>query len=110
MASSLTKVHAHGQLSYIKAFVACIVHVHFIRGVKQRLYMYILSPTLHKLYSFFCLDVGDMLLSAVTSACNALISSEQQLNQFDTQAGDGDCGSTLKLGAKGKTAAATVAT
>ena len=42
-----------------------------------------------------------MLEKAVTSACEALIAHETELNEFDTQAGDGDCGSTFKLGAKG---------
>ena len=35
-------------------------------------------------------------------ACIALIGCEQELNQLDTQAGDGDCGSTLRRGASGQ--------
>uniref|UniRef100_A0A0B7AWN0 Triokinase/FMN cyclase n=1 Tax=Arion vulgaris TaxID=1028688 RepID=A0A0B7AWN0_9EUPU len=41
-----------------------------------------------------------LVFKAVTSACQKLIDMEKELNDLDTQSGDGDCGSTLKLGAK----------
>ncbi|KAF7198533.1 Dihydroxyacetone kinase [Pseudocercospora fuligena] len=36
----------------------------------------------------------------ITSACNALISSEPTITEYDTIVGDGDCGYTLRDGAK----------
>ncbi|KAH9509125.1 hypothetical protein Btru_049123 [Bulinus truncatus] len=37
---------------------------------------------------------------ALRNACEQLIAMEKTLNELDTQSGDGDCGSTLALGAK----------
>ena len=34
--------------------------------------------------------------------CNALVASEEELNELDRGSGDGDCGSTLKGGAEGE--------
>ncbi|XP_002131279.2 triokinase/FMN cyclase [Ciona intestinalis] len=45
------------------------------------------------------LQVGHALIEAITLACQSLISNEAFLNDLDTSAGDGDCGSTLKRGA-----------
>lgn len=42
----------------------------------------------------------DLFLHALQTACQAIISSEGQLNKLDKEAGDGDCGSTLKRGAE----------
>ena len=39
-------------------------------------------------------------LKAVTFACEAIISCEDQLNTMDSGSGDSDCGSTLKRGAE----------
>jgi len=39
------------------------------------------------------------ILSVIKQACNGLIQNEQYLNELDTSAGDGDCGTTLKRGA-----------
>ena len=38
----------------------------------------------------------------LSSICTALVSAEDELNQLDRGCGDGDCGSTLKAGAEGK--------
>ena len=40
------------------------------------------------------------LLKAVTFACEAVMSCEDQLNTMDSGSGDSDCGSTLKRGAE----------
>ena len=40
--------------------------------------------------------------TAISSACQAIIRSEVELNELDTQCGDGDCGATLKGGAEGR--------
>ncbi|KAH9509117.1 hypothetical protein Btru_049098 [Bulinus truncatus] len=37
---------------------------------------------------------------ALRNACEQLVAMEKTLNELDTQSGDGDCGSTLALGAK----------
>ena len=42
----------------------------------------------------------EALSKAVTFACEALISCEDQLNTMDSGSGDSDCGSTLKRGAE----------
>lgn len=42
----------------------------------------------------------ECLKAAVKSACNAVISATEELNRLDGTAGDGDCGSTLKIGAE----------
>ena len=42
-----------------------------------------------------------MLQKAVTFLSEALGNCEKHLNEFDTQAGDGDCGSTFKRGTDG---------
>ncbi len=42
----------------------------------------------------------EALLKAVTFACEAVISCEDQLNLMDSGSGDSDCGSTLKRGAE----------
>ncbi|KXS98483.1 hypothetical protein AC578_2615 [Pseudocercospora eumusae] len=36
----------------------------------------------------------------ITTACNALITSEPQITSYDTLVGDGDCGHTLRTGAE----------
>ncbi len=43
-----------------------------------------------------------MLHKALRNICEALGKCEAQLNQLDTQSGDGDCGTTLKRGTDGK--------
>lgn len=40
----------------------------------------------------------------VTAGCKSLIAAEPQITKFDTIAGDGDCGETLKAGAQAVTA------
>ena len=40
--------------------------------------------------------------TAILAACDALISSEELLNELDRGSGDGDCGKTMKRGAQGK--------
>ncbi|KAH9456757.1 hypothetical protein Pst134EB_012959 [Puccinia striiformis f. sp. tritici] len=42
-----------------------------------------------------------LFIKAVQSACKALISAEPEITKYDTIAGDGDCGLTLKSGAEG---------
>ena len=42
----------------------------------------------------------EALLKAVTFACEAIMSCEEQLNIMDSGSGDSDCGSTLKRGAE----------
>ena len=42
----------------------------------------------------------EALLKAVTFACEAVMSCEDQLNTMDSGSGDSDCGSTLKRGAE----------
>ncbi|XP_067136567.1 triokinase/FMN cyclase-like isoform X1 [Centruroides vittatus] len=49
-----------------------------------------------KLSPFGC----DLFNHALQTACQAIISSERQLNELDKEGGDGDCGSTLKRGAE----------
>lgn len=44
-------------------------------------------------------ETSALVYKAVKGLCDALIANESQLNELDTQAGDGDCGSTLKTGA-----------
>jgi dihydroxyacetone kinase len=46
-----------------------------------------------------------LFIKAVQSACQALISAEPEITKYDTIAGDGDCGLTLKSGAEGILAA-----
>nr|CAB3266978.1 triokinase/FMN cyclase-like [Phallusia mammillata] len=46
-----------------------------------------------------CDPTINAVLKAITNACQALIANEVQLNELDTLAGDGDCGSTIKRGA-----------
>ena len=48
------------------------------------------------------LVIGQMMRRCLLSICTALISAEDELNQLDRGSGDGDCGSTLKPGAEGK--------
>ena len=43
-----------------------------------------------------------MLHKALSNICEALGKCEAQLNQLDTQSGDGDCGTTLKRGTDGE--------
>ncbi|XP_077973619.1 triokinase/FMN cyclase-like isoform X1 [Styela clava] len=43
--------------------------------------------------------VCEAVLSALERACHALMKNEQYLNELDTSAGDGDCGTTFKRGA-----------
>ncbi|BFZ07456.1 hypothetical protein BsWGS_10495 [Bradybaena similaris] len=45
------------------------------------------------------LESASLVFKAVQSACQRLVSMEKELNDLDTQSGDGDCGSTLTLGA-----------
>ena len=40
------------------------------------------------------------MIKAVTFACEAVMSCEDQLNIMDSGSGDSDCGSTLKRGAE----------
>lgn len=47
-------------------------------------------------------DEAEKLRAAITAACLALTEAESNLNQLDSGAGDGDCGSTLARGAKGE--------
>ncbi|OAV92706.1 hypothetical protein PTTG_09796 [Puccinia triticina 1-1 BBBD Race 1] len=43
----------------------------------------------------------ELFIKAVQSACKALIAAEPEITKYDTIAGDGDCGQTLKNGAEG---------
>ena len=45
---------------------------------------------------------------AVAAACEAVVAAEPEITRFDTIAGGGDAGLTLKAGAEGKKAAALV--
>ena len=47
----------------------------------------------------------EALLKAVTFACEAVMSCEEQLNTMDSGSGDSDCGTTLKRGAEALLAA-----
>lgn len=49
------------------------------------------------------LTVSDpaLFIEVVKSVCQALISAEPEITKYDTIAGDGDCGLTLKCGAQG---------
>ena len=38
----------------------------------------------------------------VVSICKSLTDAQEELNDLDRGSGDGDCGSTLKAGAKGQ--------
>ncbi|KAG0145906.1 hypothetical protein CROQUDRAFT_658166 [Cronartium quercuum f. sp. fusiforme G11] len=42
-----------------------------------------------------------LFVKAVKAACEALIAAEPEITKYDTIAGDGDCGHTLKAGASG---------
>ncbi|XP_076464417.1 triokinase/FMN cyclase-like [Babylonia areolata] len=46
-------------------------------------------------------EEGGLLQSMVRAACQAVLRSEPTLNMLDTEAGDGDCGSTMARGARG---------
>ena len=43
-----------------------------------------------------------MLYDMIKLSMERLIASENELNDLDKESGDGDCGSTLARGAKGK--------
>ncbi|CAD7699261.1 unnamed protein product [Ostreobium quekettii] len=43
---------------------------------------------------------GQLMETAITAVCDALIDSEADLNAWDSQAGDGDCGLTMRKGAE----------
>ncbi|XP_050407646.1 triokinase/FMN cyclase [Patella vulgata] len=45
-------------------------------------------------------DYGNLLFDIIQNVCKSLISSENRLNMLDTQAGDGDCGTTVTRGAQ----------
>ncbi|KAK6183653.1 hypothetical protein SNE40_011087 [Patella caerulea] len=45
-------------------------------------------------------DYGNLLFEIIENVCKSLISSENRLNMLDTQAGDGDCGTTVTRGAQ----------
>uniref|UniRef100_A0A2C9M2E0 Triokinase/FMN cyclase n=1 Tax=Biomphalaria glabrata TaxID=6526 RepID=A0A2C9M2E0_BIOGL len=47
-----------------------------------------------------CNKSSDRVYKALRNACEQLVAMEKELNELDTQSGDGDCGSTLALGAK----------
>lgn len=40
-------------------------------------------------------------MRAIKKACQALAKAEPEITKYDTVAGDGDCGTTLKAGAEG---------
>ena len=42
-----------------------------------------------------------VMKKAVQKACQALVETEQHLNNLDAGAGDGDCGTTMADGAQG---------
>lgn len=46
------------------------------------------------------LKAGSGFIPAIERACNAVIKAEPEITRFDTVAGDGDCGLTLKAGAE----------
>lgn len=50
----------------------------------------------------FFTDTSALIYSALKAACKKLVSREKELNDLDTQSGDGDCGSTIALGANGE--------
>ena len=45
---------------------------------------------------------GQIFKRCVVRLCNELIKKEEELNELDRRSGDGDCGSTLRLGAEGR--------
>ncbi|XP_025105871.1 triokinase/FMN cyclase-like [Pomacea canaliculata] len=45
-------------------------------------------------------ETADLVYDIVQNVSEALLAAEQHLNSLDTQAGDGDCGSTLARGAR----------
>lgn len=49
----------------------------------------------------FVVEDPQLFIAAVTAACQALIAAEPEITKYDTIAGDGDCGETLKAGATG---------
>ncbi|KAK9867896.1 hypothetical protein WJX84_007686 [Apatococcus fuscideae] len=51
--------------------------------------------------------LGQRLERSIQAACSAVIESADQLDAWDSKVGDGDCGSTLRLGADAVAAAAT---
>ena len=44
---------------------------------------------------------ADVVRKILELAATSLINMEDQLNQLDSECGDGDCGSTHAIGAKG---------
>ena len=48
-------------------------------------------------------DGAEVMRQVIAAACLALISQMDELNELDSDSGDGDCGSTLADGARGKT-------
>ncbi|KFD51442.1 hypothetical protein M514_07655 [Trichuris suis] len=44
-------------------------------------------------------SMANVIGKALTGVCSAIIANEQTLNELDSSSGDGDCGSTLKMGA-----------
>ena len=50
----------------------------------------------------FILENSALMKSCVTSACEALIAQESNLNDLDVGCGDGDTGSTLATGCNGE--------
>ncbi|XP_070382729.1 triokinase/FMN cyclase-like isoform X2 [Dermacentor albipictus] len=43
----------------------------------------------------------EVLRACLQSACDALLSREEELDKLDSESGDGDCGATLAAGARG---------
>ena len=50
----------------------------------------------------FVLEEATRLHEAIEAACQSIVAASDELNKLDSACGDGDCGSTLKSGAKGK--------
>jgi hypothetical protein len=51
---------------------------------------------------FDCTGAAFFLKGVISSVCEALIDAKDDLNELDRGSGDGDCGSTLAVGALGE--------
>jgi hypothetical protein len=50
----------------------------------------------------YLIATSDMLYDMIKLSMERLIASEDELNKLDKESGDGDCGTTLARGAKGR--------
>ena len=54
------------------------------------------------LMGIFYSYTGQKMRDCFVNVCKSLSDAEDELNELDRGSGDGDCGSTLRAGAKGK--------